>query len=313
LLGAYPKPTTARSDDLILEFPTADADGIARALASPLTAILPRSFSPRAPDGTGAFRAVPQAGGQLSLKRNAHAARGAALLDAIQLSPSAGLADALRAFESDAADVGWLGAGLHRRRKDAVRFRGPGLGWVVLRTGTHAGRWGAPGIAQQLANALTGASLEPLGLKAAGRAKRPGSRWQGASTTLSVRGDCPYLVEVANVVATGLSASAHAISVGATTATRIATQKGSGDFSLMIDVVRAVGPEARHTLLALLTADDPRLATHAPRVTTHHPSEMTRGLRLGIIGELRPFGAHAAAFRELATWDLGQVWQGREG
>lgn len=308
LLAGVGRPQPKSDDTPVVVFPKTDRSKLARALASPIVAIVPRTFSANAPDGTGAFRAVPSPH-RLSLERNPRAARGSAYLDSVTVRKAASLAEALRAFESAEADVGWLGAGLHQRRADAVEFRGPTLGFVVLRTGTAAGRWGAPGVAQQLADALPSAQLRHLGLPAS--RKRDASAWRGPRSAVLVARESPYLVEVADVVAAALSSPGHEVTVRTRSSAELATAKATGDFELLVDVVRAIGPRPEDSLLALYTADDPRLATHLPRLDTDEPSNMTRSLRLGVIGPLRPLGFHATPFHDVAPWDLGAVWKSR--
>ena len=147
LAGAAPRLDA--KDPLLLHFTGASSDALAQSLATPLLAIVPRGFSPVSPDATGAFAARLEPG-LLLLSRNLNAARGPAFLDRIEVRTVVDLADALRAFETGSADVGWLGNGLHQPRSDALAFRGIEYGWVVLRTGQGVRGWGAPGVAQQL-------------------------------------------------------------------------------------------------------------------------------------------------------------------
>ena len=77
VLGAFRPPSADGKDRLSLLVPEANPEALARALSNPLTAIVPRGFSPLAPDGTGAFKAT-FASDTLSLIRNEKAARGAA-------------------------------------------------------------------------------------------------------------------------------------------------------------------------------------------------------------------------------------------
>ncbi|MET0794697.1 MAG: hypothetical protein ABW061_24475, partial [Polyangiaceae bacterium] len=111
VLSAYRAPTLDVKDPLSVLCADGTPELLARALAHPLTALVPRSFSPLTPDGTGAFLASPGAG-TLTLSRNERAARAASYVERIELSRAADLADALRAFEAGQVDVGWLGNGL---------------------------------------------------------------------------------------------------------------------------------------------------------------------------------------------------------
>ncbi|HEY0462879.1 MAG TPA: ABC transporter substrate-binding protein, partial [Polyangiaceae bacterium] len=165
VLGAFRPPSADAKDRLSVFVPNANPEALARALASPLTALVPRGFSPLAPDGTGAFKATFESG-TLNLTRNESAARGAAFLERIELSRASDLADALRAFEAGQVDVGWLGNGLYRSKAGAVPLDGPIFGWIVLRTGLETKSWGAPGIAGQLTAALPAAALARFGVRA---------------------------------------------------------------------------------------------------------------------------------------------------
>src|SRR5690606_22510453 len=93
LMADYAPP---RAADGWVVFDDLAPDALAEMLSSPLTAILPRSFSPTAPDGTGAFRARFNSAG-LELRRNLWAPRGPAFLERIRVQPAADLAEALRA------------------------------------------------------------------------------------------------------------------------------------------------------------------------------------------------------------------------
>ena len=163
LLGSFGRPELSRGDRMKVFIPGATPEAAAQALSSPLTAIVPKGFVAHRPDGTGAF-CVRQHRFGITLQRNERAARGPAFLQSIEVSTAASLAEALRAFETGDADVGWLGAGLHNPRPGASMFNAGRLGWVVLRTGDEALEWGAPGVAQTLADAVRPEQLRPYGL-----------------------------------------------------------------------------------------------------------------------------------------------------
>ncbi|HEX6275811.1 MAG TPA: hypothetical protein VFZ53_22370, partial [Polyangiaceae bacterium] len=281
-------------------------------LASPLTAIVPRGFSSLVPDGTGAFRAT-LARGELVLVRNPNAARGAAFLERVEVRAARDLADALRAFESGLADLGWLGSGLHRPRAGAVPFDGPELGWVVLRTGRDAGAWGAPGIAEQLLARVQGERLRPLGLVPEARKGAPGAAWGGGSAELVVTADAPHLVDIAEALAPLLAALPHAIRVRRIPPSELAARRADGRFQLMLDFVRSAGPPGRSTLLALLAATNPELAARPPELTSYAPSDIARGYALGIVGALRVGGARLPEWRGLESWQLGAVYRQKAG
>src|SRR5262249_20535278 len=156
--------------------------------------LLPRAFSPTTPDGTGAFRAEVSAT-EIVLTRNLNAARGASFLDAIDVRRADDLKSSLRAFEAERSDIGWLGLGLPQPRRGAIRFDLGAVAWIVLATGTEAQSFGAPGVAQRLADALPAERLAHLGLGALPVASGDAA-WGGPPTDLVVE-DAPHLVEIA--------------------------------------------------------------------------------------------------------------------
>jgi peptide/nickel transport system substrate-binding protein len=315
VLAAFSAPSADSQDRLAVLVPEADPEALARALASPLTALVPRGFSPLAPDGTGAFKATftsrsLSTSSSLSLTRNENAARGAAFLDRIELTQATDLADALRAFEVGQVDVGWLGNGLYRKKAGAVPLDGPVFGWIVLRTGLTAKSWGAPGIAGQLTAGLPGAALARFGVHAltgAGSAVR----WGGGPAPLLVSEDAPHAVELARALEPLLSSDGN--EVRATPLPRISylEARRSRGFALLLDFVRAEGGDANQSALALLAAVDPALARRPPK-NLRSILDATRTLPLGIVGELRIAGAHSPEFEGLDAWQLGNVWVNAE-
>jgi peptide/nickel transport system substrate-binding protein len=308
VLGEFGKAVAVKDDPLAVFVQATDATRLAVALASPLTAIVPRGFSPLAPDGTGAFRATLRRG-ELVLTRNANAARGPAFLERIEVRAARDLADALRAFESNLADVGWLGSGLHRPRAGAVPFTGPELGWVVLRTGRDAGAWGAPGIAEKLLDRVPTERLRPLGIAPPARSPASGAAWGGGAAELVVSDDAPQLGEVAEALAPLLSQPAHPVRTKRIPRADIAQRRADGRYVLMLDFVRNVGPAGRATQLALLAATDPGLAARPPQRSSYDPVEIARGLPLGVVGVLRLSGARLPAWHALESWQLGAVFR----
>src|SRR6185437_13618930 len=163
LLADIPKPHVRSGDPLAASFGAIEPMHLARALASPLCALLPRHFDPAAPDGTGAFRAELGASGLL-LTRNTVAARGPSFLDTIEVAPAPDLKTSLRDFEAEQDDLGWLGMGLHDQRKSAVPFDLGRVAWVVLVIGPDAGPASVPGTAQRLVDAIPPERLAHLAL-----------------------------------------------------------------------------------------------------------------------------------------------------
>ncbi len=307
LLAPFARPLRDNGDPLAVLVPGADPAALAAALTSPLTSILPRAFSPRAPDGTGAFVAYP-AGTSVALRRNLHAARGAAFLDAIDVARAADLADALRSFEAGEVDVGWLGRGLHQPRPGAIAFDAGMFGWTVLRAGSDAGTWGAPGVLQQLLDRIPASRLSYLGLS--GLPAGSGDHaWGGAPGDLLVRDDAPHLVEIARALAALLSTPGHELVPLPRPPGELDARQRSHRYALMLDFVRPIGTSDRDTLLALLTASDPALARRPPRLSSHAPRQIARTLALGVVGELRIAGAYAPGITGLERWDLGATWK----
>jgi peptide/nickel transport system substrate-binding protein len=313
LLVDVPRPTPMEGDAGALLFRGADPTHVARALASPLVAIVPRRFSPTEPDGTGAFRADVSPT-RLALSRNLAAARGPAFLDGLSVARADDLRTSLREFEAEADDIGWLGTGLHDARRGAQRFDLGALAFVVLATGTEAGSFGQPGVAQRLVDALPPERLAHLGLGALPKAGGdPG--WGGPPTDLLVDDASPHLIEVAQAVAPILSRPGHEVGVAPLPHAELAKRRAKGVAALAIDLVRPLGPSPVHALLALATADDPArarsLARHPPRLASEvRARALTGTLRLGVLGEVRAAGgvvpdavlAHASVGE---GWDLG--------
>lgn len=305
LLGPLGEPFLDPEDDLALIVPGAAPEQLAVALASPATALVPRSFDRLRPDGTGAFKATTGRD-RLRLERNPSAARGASFLDAVEVTHAHDLAESLRAFEAGEADVGWLGRGLHRPRPGATDFSGPRLGWAILRTGRLAGAWGAPGVAQRLLDGVAPARLEHLGLY--GFPVRQGqTHWGGGPATIVVREDAPHLDKIASAVASILSQPGHELRVERRHPDAVTRLRRDGEFSLLVDFARRIGPSSQHASLSLLTAADPNLARRPPRQLADDPRATARTLALGVIGEFGIRGAHLGLPRGIPSWDFGNM------
>jgi len=305
VLGSFPPPSADPKDRLSFSIPEASPDALARLLANPLTAIVPRGFSPTTPDGTGAFKAA-LGSGNLTLTRNESAARGAAFLERIELSRASDLADALRAFETGQVDVGWLGNGLYRPKPNAVPLDGPLFGWIVLRTGLDAKAWAAPGIAAQLAAALPSAALARFGLRSVPGAG-DGVRWGGGPTTLLVSEDAPHAIELARALEPLLSSPGNEVRATPLPRTTWLEARRSRRYGLLLDFVRAANNDITQSAQTLLAAVDPALARRPPKNLTS-VLDATRTLTLGIVGEERVAGARSPEFEGLDTWQLGSVW-----
>lgn len=309
LLASLGKPAADPKDPLTITFPSRDGTALATALASPLTAILPKkTFSPTRPDGTGAFKATPRRDGLL-LVRNPNAARGAPYVDRIEIGVAPDLKDSLRAFEAGETDASWLGEFLHKPRPSAVKYDAGVLGWVILRTGKDAGTWGAPGVAQKLLDAIPSGRLSYLGLAGASGGRGGSSTWGGEPAEILVPENCPHLEQIGKELVALMSAPAHELRVAARSRSELGERRRQGRYSLMLEVVRPVGNGKKRAELALYTAVNPALARKPPNTAPASPSEVARALPLGVVGQLGMTGAHTASVHELANWDLGGVWK----
>ncbi len=313
-----PKPAPHPGDRHAVVLGSADPGKVARALASPLFALVSRSFNAASPDGTGAFRADIK-GSKLTLSRNANASRGASFLETMEVESASDLKASLRQFEAERDDLGWLGMGLFGGRKSAVRFDCGVLAWVVVVTGSDAGAAGVAGAAQQLANALPPVRLAHLGLGVLPQAT--GSPlWTGPKTELIVDESAAHLVEIAGTVAPILSNPGHEVTVAALPRAEVAKKRGKA--ALVLDVVRPLSPGPLGTLLSLASAED---ATRAIELSRRPPKNLgspvrslTSSLRVGVLGEVRAAGGATAdlAFAKTAPiegWDLGATYRRKVG
>lgn len=317
LLG-IPEGKVDRSDGRVAVFGDVDPVELAQALACPLVALVSTPSTSVQPDGTGAFRADLGRDGLL-LERNLHAARGSAFLRRIRITSAPDLKAPLRAFEAQKADVGWLGAGLHQPRADAVPFDLGSVGWIVLRTGREAGSWNAPGVAQRLLDAIQPARLAHLGLGPLPSSTTP-VPWGGPACKLIAPARSAHLVEVAATLASILSRPGHEVELSALGPADFASRRASRVYALMVDVVRPVGPAGMASLVALATADDGvrarSIVQYPPRLGSFDPRVLTRTLHLGVVGGLRVAGALApsvvmAVAEEGEGWDLGATYRRR--
>jgi peptide/nickel transport system substrate-binding protein len=315
-LADVPRPLLRKGDPLAAVFGTADPLHLARALASPLVALLPRRFTPTAPDGTGAFRADVSPSGLL-LTRNLDAARGPAFLDAVEVAPAEDLKTSLRAFEAERDDLGWLGMGLHDGRPGAVRFDLGRAAWVVLLAGADAGPAAAPGAAQRLVDAIPPERLAHLGLGPLPAASGDPA-WPGPPAELLVDDASPHLVEVARAVAPVVSNPGHEVTVAPVPRAEIARRRARGKATLAIELVRPLGAGPHQAMIALATADDPARGRDVARTPHHGPAISARSLtgllRAGVLGDVRVAGGvipDLVLARSLSGegWDLGASYR----
>jgi len=305
-LADIPPP---RADQNALVFASHDALKLVRALASPLVAMVPPRFIPERPDGTGPLRADLQAGAIL-MTRNTLAASGPSFLDAIEVRHAPDLATSLRAFESRADDVGWLGSFLHEPRAGARGFDTGAVAWAILRTGREAAALDAPGTAQALADGVPHGALASLVVGPPW--EHSSAQWTGAACNLLVRDDAPWLVEVARALAVALSSPSHEVTPRSASPVEIASRRASRAFALMLDVARPSAPGPLGALLGLATADDGAtamaLARHPPRGDVT-PRTATRAMRIGVVGEIRVQGGRAPdVVLPPSPWGCGVDW-----
>lgn len=292
LLSQVPAPKVDGND---LVFAMKDKDALVRALSSPLVAIVPRSFSPESPDGTGPFRWTKK-GASVVLMRNGSAPRGASSLDEVEIAFAPDLSSSLRAFEGTSDDIGWLGGGLHEIRPKSLSFDRGAVGFAALITGSMARSWDAPGIPQRLCDAIDPNRVSYLGL--GGWQKDESVSWGGAPSEILVRDDSPWLIETAKAIAGALSRPSHELTVKSLPLSEWTNRKAARSFALAVDFVRPFDHTALGTLLAIASSVDPKrgeeIARHPPKFVDPNPRILSRTLRIGIVGETRVKGAHAA-------------------
>ncbi len=298
-----------RDRPLVVGFGKADPKRLAFLLSAPTAALLPAGFSPFKPDGTGALSARP-AGSSLFLARNRNASRGASFLEGVQVDAAPSINDSLRAFETKRDDLGWLGMGLHGRRKGALRFDRGVMGWALLATGNRAGSWGAPGMAQRLANAVP---IGRLGVGVSGGGNGSGDGWEGAPANLIYDGAHPQLRQIAEAVAAKLTSSGHEVTAAPVSSSTLRSARQSGDFTLAIDFARTLQLPGT-TGLALATAERHALGVEMGKRRqwpNGAPSVLTRGRRIGVLGIIRLSGGMAPGVMLAARADgRGISWGG---
>jgi peptide/nickel transport system substrate-binding protein len=309
---------TPRVDGSSLVFAMRDASRLVRALASPIVAMVPTGFTSDAPDGTGPMKLTVR-GDAVVLSRNPLAARGPSFLDEVVLRAAPDLSASLRAFESGADDLGWLGSGLHEPRAGSRPFDFGAAGWAVLFTGRDAGTWDAPGVAQRICDGIPPARLSYLALGPAWTTE-PEQGWGGPPTSLYVRDDAPWLGELARAIAATISRPSHEVTAKPVSALEITQRRTSRSHTLLLDVVRPVAPGGFAAMIALASADNAlrasELVQHPPKLGEIPPRTMTRTMHCGVVGEIRVQGGRApdvqlAASSMSATFDFGASTRAR--
>jgi peptide/nickel transport system substrate-binding protein len=314
-LADVPAP---KVDGRSLVFAMRDAARLVRALASPVVAMVPSGFSADAPDGTGPMKFVTR-GDAVVLARNPLAARGPSYLDEVVLRAAPDLSASLRAFESGTDDLGWLGSGLHEPRAGSRPFDFGAAGWAVLFTGREATTWDAPGVAQRICDGIPPSRLSYLALGPAWTTE-PEQGWGGPPTSLYVRDDAPWLVELAKAIAATISRPSHEVTAKPVPAAEIAQRRNTRNHTLALDVVRPVAPGSFAAMVALATADNAlragELVQHPPKLGEIPPRTMTRTMHCGVVGEIRVQGGRApdvqlATSPMISSFDLGSSTRGR--
>lgn len=284
-------------------------DRLARALASPLTALLSRQSTSTDSFGLGPFRAR-LTGDRAVLTRNPFAARGLPFLERIELRRAPSLADALRDFEAHQNNVGWFGRGLHEPRPESRLVDGGHAGWIVLHAGQQSGRWARPGAVSSLVGTIAAPSLERFGILPCRQSSLP-EPYSGGPCTLVVRRDAPYLVELATTLAAILGGATAQISVATVSPSELAQQKRSRQFGFLLDQVRSLGSAAEDHQLSLLTEaglpfKPPRLPPNVPIEDV--PGHVCASLSVAAVGALHMRWATLPQL-ELADGDLANAWQ----
>jgi peptide/nickel transport system substrate-binding protein len=315
--GDLPAPAPYGKDPLAIVFATSDTSRIAKTLSSPLFALVPRTFDPASPDGTGAM--TPQMGGaRMVLKRNASAARGASFLEEVTVDQAPDLSSSLRSFEGSLTDIGWLGSGLHAPRPGAQPFDLGAMAWIVLQTGNEAGPWGAPGLAQRLLDGLAPERLQHFGLGPLPAPAGNPAEWGGKPCELLIQEGSAYMEELGRTVGSLLSRPGHEVTVKALPGPELSRRRAAGSYVLTLGVVRPFAAQGVATLVALAAASDPSAALELmrspPRLSTFSPRAVARTLKLGVLGELRVVGARAPDVRLASSatgegWDLGATYR----
>jgi peptide/nickel transport system substrate-binding protein len=318
-LEAVGRPKRHARDPLAVLFPTGDVEAVARALASPLLALVPRSFDPRRPDGTGAFAARFSAG-ELVLEQNLRAARGPAYLDVVRVRAAPDLRASLRAFESANDDIGWLGAGLHGQRREAVGFDLGAAALVVLVASRELGPEGRPGALQSLVDAVPRERLAHLGLGEL-PAGRGGAGLTGASVELCVDAAEPHLVEIADALASALGSTETRVSVRRLGANALVERRARPGRALFLHALRLHGASTVEVLTSLAELDDPLRAKEIARrpmrgARAASVRSLASELRVAVVGELGIRGAAAPdlvlARGDASAWDLGASYRKRK-
>lgn len=302
ILESVGSPVLSAKDPLTVVFSKGSPAHAILALASPLCAIVPRSFDPRRPDGTGAFTAQLK-DKQLTLSRNANAALGPSFLDLVTVTETSDLRDGIRDFEVGRADVSWLGTGLFRGRPDAQAFDLGSAATYAL-VASASGPLGKPGDLQKLVDSIPRAALAHLGLGALPVGSSTAA-YDGPPIELWVEPSA-HLVEIADAFATALSTKDHEITVRRASRDDIAARRRRGETMLSLHAVRALDTQGLpHGAEIPLLEDPTRTKLKVNGATLR---EIARSTRVAILGDLRVAGGKSPDFvfatHAKGGWDL---------
>jgi peptide/nickel transport system substrate-binding protein len=283
-----------------LFFPKASVQAVIDALAQPLLAIVPAGFDPRAPDGSGPF-AGAFADGVLTLTRNVRASGGASFLERVRVSSASDLRESLREFEVARDDLGWLGQGLGTARSGSERFDLGAVGAFVLAASGET-PLAKPGALQRLVDRIPKAALFHLSLGAlpdgGGDSANP-----GPPLPLFVEKSA-HATEVAEAVASAISAPDHEVTVKPTTRADLLARRKRGDSMLAL----FAGRLSTNPADLLATLHDPEPRGRKAGATSARDAAAT--LSTALLGDLRVVGGKLPSLALAAApaargWDLG--------
>jgi hypothetical protein len=145
-------------------------------------------------------------------------------------------------------------------------------------------------VAQRLADGIEPSRLAHLGVSS-DAATEPDDGWGGTPCSLLVRGDSPWLVELARAVASALSRPDHEVTPSPVPVVDFEAARMAGSYVLAIDLVRPYDPTPLGAYVALACGDDPvrgaELARHPPLGAGASPRAIGRFLRLGVLADVR--------------------------
>ena len=250
-----------------LVFAMRDASRLVRALASPIVAMVPIGFASDAPDGTGPMKFVVR-GDAVVLARNPLAARGPSLSRRGRPSGRSRISRR-RCVPSRAApttSAGWAPASTSRAPARAPSTSAPQGGRSSSPDATrHLGR--ARASRSGICDGIPPARLSYLALGPAWTTE-PEQGWGGPPTSLHVRDDAPWLVELAKAIAATISRPSHEVTAKPVPRAEICAAAHVAQPHAALDVVRPVAPGSFAAMIALATADN---ALRASELVQHPP------------------------------------------